>query len=177
MKLFKLFVLFLLLTSCASTPPAVPVIKTLSSYDRDQVSSFFLEGTGTIKGIALMTKPDGTLVRCGQFNVSLIPVSNYSTERITNLYGSSSGGINRLSYNRFEKVIDEADPLYLADIKRGLCDERGNFSFKKLPAGEYYVGTRILWAESSYAEIYSGADIIQRVILEDGQTLSIAITN
>ena len=80
----------LILTSCA----VAPTFQTQSTYDRDQVSWSFEEGTGKIEGDGFLMRRDGMLVKCAGQRVGLVPVSEYSIERFTFIYGTPNGGYN-----------------------------------------------------------------------------------
>ena len=169
MKNLAIFCLLFVFVSCATTPP----VTTLSLYDRDEVSWFFENGTGRIEGDGFLRRNDGMLVKCAGNQVGIFPVSEYATERITNLYGSPNGGYNTAGYGT--RQVDEADPLYLQDAKMQTCDVDGKFSFSNLPAGEYYVLTRVTWKINDY--YFEGGDIARKVSVENESTTKVTLTN
>ena len=168
MRKFSILAVILILTSCATAP----AFQTQSTYDRDQVSWSFEEGTGKIEGDGFLMRRDGMLVKCAGQGVGLIPVSEYSIERFTFIYGTPNGGYNTAGYG--SRIVDDPDPVYLEDSRDSFCDVDGKFTFDNLPAGEYFVHTTVIWRVNDY--VNEGGNVSRRVKVEEGKTTKVSLT-
>jgi len=168
MRKFSILAVILILTSCATAP----AFQTQSTYDRDQVSWSFKEGTGKIEGDGFLMRRDGMLVKCAGQGVFLVPVSEYSIERFTFIYGTPNGGYNTAGYGR--RIADDPDPVYVEDHRSSFCDVDGKFTFDNLPAGEYFVQTAVIWQVNDY--VNEGGTVSRRVKVEEGKTSKVSLT-
>ena len=168
MKKLSIFGFLLILTSC-TTPSA---IETFSSYDRNEIAWSLTDGTGKLEGDGFLSRRDGMLVKCSGQEVGLVPVSDYATERFTNIYGNPNSGYNTAGFGR--RNVDIADPDYLSDARLTICDVDGKFSFENLPSGEYYVYTTVIWRVSDY--VNEGGNINRRVKIDEGKTSKVSLT-
>src|SRR3569832_236374 len=68
------------------------VVQLDSTFSIDEVKWVRERGDASITGKAFLRQRDGTLKDCGGFNVELLPVATYSSERIFHTYGNNRAG-------------------------------------------------------------------------------------
>ena len=78
---------------------------------------------------------------CAGLEASLIPHSAYAAERIAVTYGSSAEGFG----GRETRPFTPDPAAYHDTIRRTLCDAQGNFTFRGLPDGQYFVLVEVSW--------------------------------
>lgn len=116
---------------------AAEPLKLDNVFDLKEVAFVKQLGTATVSGKAFLKLASGAYRDCAGFNIELLPVSAYSSERIGKTYGNNSQGQILLEQNP-PKFTPDA-PEYHEMLLKGACDERGDFTFTKVPAGDYYV--------------------------------------
>lgn len=163
-KLLLISVATLVLTACAPME-----IKRLNSYfDPNQAAFINKTGKNTITGSALIRQQGGGTVNCAGSPVTLIPVTEYSSERMTTIYGNTNKGSRFRGTIKFEPESAE----YQSYMKSSLCNAQGFFTFRNLADGEYFVSTRITWTIS---DIPQGGVLMQRVSVKNGETAEIVL--
>lgn len=179
MKVFRLLVgaAALTLVGCAIAPPSPDVIKTVAQFSPSDLAWSLISGTNGIEGSAVLRTVGGDARTCAALIVSLLPVSEYTAERIRKLYGSDTAG-----YRSAEAGVLIFDPP--EDIgpyeRHATCDALGNFSFSNLPDGPYFVVALVTWATpnpySRYGGLLSqGGYLLQRVDVAGGVTKKIVL--
>lgn len=120
------------LAGCAM-PQATPYIIT-QPFDESRLAWATKPGDSSIRGQAFLKTRGGDVKTCAGNAVRLLPVSPYTSEIYTAARGrlSDGGWSNR-------------DPGLSRYVKRSTCDAQGYFSFKNLPAGEWFLQTSVLW--------------------------------
>ena len=144
-----------------------------SSYDRDEIAWSFGYGTSTISGSGFLRRINGELVTCAGNEVSFVAVGEYSTERMTKLYGNAYRGHNT------RRNVADAEPQYNQDWKSTYCDVDGKFTLQNMPAGEYFVTTRVSWqVGTSVFDTLNpeGGAIMSRVKVNENQTVNVVLT-
>lgn len=121
-----------LLAGCVATP------QIQSTFNPAEAAFIHKQGRGSISGQAFLRRNDGMVVYAAGSEVSLVPRTTYSTERIRAMYGGAK--IAPL----YGGSIPEP-PGYAEYMKVTKADGEGRFSFKGLPDGEYYVVTNVNW--------------------------------
>ena len=124
-------------------------VKLDSVFNIDDVSFVMKPGNSTVTGTASIKLADGTIKNCAGFNVELLPVAAYSKERIVRTYGNDQQGQILLEQNPPKFTPDV--PEYHDTLIKGACDERGEFRFRNVPAGDYFVMAFIIWEDASRA--------------------------
>ena len=111
---------------------------------------------------------------CAGLPVVLIPVTRFASEHMKYMYGTWRSGYFPAQFEgRLE--FDNDDPRYYYSVLRSTCDADGRFEFDRLPSGEFYVETSVVW-ETEYG--VQGGRLMQRVqTTEDGRTQKILLTN
>ncbi len=152
------FLIILSLTGCAR------IITINSTFSESDTNWILKNGNNKITGQGFMTTVAGDIKLCSGKVVKAFPVTAYSKERISSIYGSENGGYSPFT----EKIkITGAPSGYKTLAKSTICDAQGNFEFNNLPFGEYYVQTRVVWAASvtHYHTNWQGGYITKRVAL------------
>jgi hypothetical protein len=163
-KLLLIYLATLVLTACAPME-----IKKLNSYfDANQAAFINKTGKNTITGSALIRQQGGGTVTCAGVPVILIPVTAYSSERMTAIYGNTNKGARFRGNIKFEPESAE----YQSYMKNTLCNAQGFFTFKNLADGEYFVTTKITWTISDMPQ---GGVLMQRVTVKNGETADIVL--
>ena len=75
---------------CAAAAVAGEPVKLDSAFNIEEVKFVKQVGTSTVTGQAFLKLADGTYKPCAGFNVELLPVTAYSTERITKTSATTS---------------------------------------------------------------------------------------
>jgi hypothetical protein len=117
-----------LLTLLAACAPA-PIILS-NRFNPDEVAWSKQRGTAVVRGQDFLRTQGGEVRTCAGLPVTLVPRSAYSQEVTMRAYPTRT-------------VIANPDPAADEFIRRTTCDAQGNFVFRDLPAGEWYVG--VLW--------------------------------
>lgn len=167
MKHLAVLLLATSLAACAGKPVALT-----THFNPADVAWAVGNGPNGVSGQAFLRQQGGGVVTCAGEEVSLVPASPYSTERITARYGSStSGSAGALFGNR----LPTAEPGYESSFRRTHCDAQGNFSFPGLPDGDYYLVTKVVWTVGS--NIFpEGGQLMQKVSLRGGQQPKVVLT-
>ena len=127
--------------------------------------------TGGVDGSGFMRQAGGGVVSCAGEVVSLLPVNDYTTERVTYIYGSPAGG-------RGLRNIDTGTPRdaqYVADTLTAECHVDGRFSFEDVPVGDYYAVTTIRWKSSAY--VWEGGPVMRPISVSAGEITNVVLTN
>ena len=145
------------LGGCAPTPT---VISTLTPYDPAEARHIHDTGMTTVEGQAFLRTTIGEVRTCAGREANLIPVTGYSRERMTNLYESTVQGY----YFNYSLILDEPDPRYLRDSRDGICDAEGDFVFKNVPPGDYFIVTVVSWCvPTGYGCSWQGGSLMRRI--------------
>lgn len=168
-----LLLLTLLVSSCAvkKTEKKEEIITIKNNFDDKAVSWFTNTGTGTIKGIAKFKSKSGELRFGAEFRVELMPYCLYTRERLENIYKNKKSGFIYLE-NGVPKFTPDPEG-YHKTIKT-FCDKEGNFEFKNLPAGGYYIVAFMIWENQN---VKTGGGLMKKVILSEGESQSIKMMN
>ena len=170
MKIIIVALSIIALAGCVS-PPTAPIIKTTSIYNPNDAAYIHEDGNAIIEGQAFLRTTIGEVRTCAGAEVRLIAVTEYSKERIRNLYGNIDGGRNYVSRS------DDPDPQYVQDTLNTVCDAEGDFRFTGIPPGEYFVTTGVFWQvpRSAYSSSNEGAALMKRIRITGSEDESIRI--
>jgi hypothetical protein len=144
----------------ASAVAAEP-LKVDSAFNLDEVRFVKQVGNSTVSGEAFLKLADGTYKNCAGFNVELLPVSAYAKERITKTYGNDQHGQILMEQNPPKFTPDV--PEYHEMLIKGACDQRGEFTFNNVPAGDYFVIAFIIWDSPSTSPGKMGGGMMKRI--------------
>ena len=138
-----------------------------SSFMDDEVSWFATKGKGTIKGLAKFKARGGEIRYGKQFRIELMPFSNYTEDRLHTIYTNKNSGFIYIQ-DGVPRFIP--DPVgYHESTKKTMCNDNGEFEFKELPIGKYYVIAFMLWDQKDKQGnmVKDGGGIMQRVDLKE----------
>ena len=137
-------------------------------------------GDNTIAGSAFLQMKDGGVTLGSGREVLLFPVNEFSSEWIKHWFGGTSKGFRQSFWGspKFANI-----PQEFFDLKKTIvANAKGEFSFKNLADGEYYVVTSITWTittrqSNGYTtERDGGGHIFQKVAVSGGETQEIVLT-
>jgi hypothetical protein len=135
-------------------------------------------GENRIEGTALLRTVGGEPKTCAALQVTLVPWSRYSGERIAHLYGSTRSGYNaRPPQGRMIRWEND-DAAFYETVRSTACDSAGRFVFDSLPDGEWIVEAIVIW-DVPYVNFRGGPQggtLMQRVKVEGGQTANVVLT-
>ena len=154
------------LVANATTYAAEPV-RLKSTFSADEVKWVQVAGTAAVSGTATLKLKDGTFKNCSGFNVELLPVTQYSSERIFKTYGNNEQG---------QVLVEDDPPKFIPDaagyhqmLLKGVCDAKGEFSFGNVPSGDYYVMAFIIWDIMNEGRgAKAGGAVMHRIHVENG---------
>ncbi|WP_416307366.1 hypothetical protein [Neptunicella sp. SCSIO 80796] len=126
------------------------------------------KGSATLSGKAFIRLEDGSYKGCAGFNIELLPVTPYSSERIFKTYGSNQQGQILLSQNPPSFTPDAKAYHEMEIISQ--CDQNGEFHFNNIKAGEFYVMAFIIWEEQQHGKnLKKGGGVMHYIRLQDHQ--------
>jgi hypothetical protein len=156
----------LFLAACQSAPPPDPNGPLEIAYSQSEFRRYERPGDATLAGQAFL-HDQGDVIPCTGQPVLLFPHTR-SFERVF-----------ELARMRAHPVLPEAtDPRIVAVTHRAVCDTDGNFTFRNLPRGRWYVFTRVRWSAGDAG--MTGGDLIGeadtsagagRVVLDDSNRI------
>lgn len=145
-----------------------------SRFDPAQVQWVTQPGDAQVTGTAFLVLGDGTRKSCAGFKVELLPVADYSNERIGLTYGNNRSGQILLEQN--PPAFTPDDPAYHALLLKSQCDADGRFLFERVPAGEYYVMVFVIWKETAGEKQFrQGGAVMKRIQVAPGARMNIAM--
>jgi hypothetical protein len=94
------------------------------------------------------------------------------------LYGNTSAGYNRIASAR-RIVGDVFYAQYHADAKKVRCDAQGNFAFRNVPNGDYFVTTLVHWIVpvNTYVTNQEGGGIMRAVSVRGADATDVILSN
>lgn len=170
MKKIFMVIGVLALTGCAGIIPEP--LKQTTTFNVDQAKRLMQDGKSTISGTAFIRQSGGGIVTCAGLDVRLIPVTEYTTERMKYLYGESIETSVGILDNPFKKtpVLDsEAAKL----VKTTVCNKDGEFVFNNIVDGDFYLVATVVW---NVGNLPQGGALGKRVNIKTGETKSVMLT-
>lgn len=166
----------LLLIGCQTAPvkPApVEIIQAQIKYDASKISWVYKEGTGKVSGQAFLRTMSGNVKTCAGLRVLLVPVSDYSSERMSVIYGATDKGYK--PYSQANAPLEPISKDFVATFRNTNCNAQGEFSFSGLPVGSYFVLADVLW-KVRVSEGFEGGTLLQKVTIEHGKDKKILMS-
>ncbi|MBU2223140.1 MAG: hypothetical protein KKB00_03815 [Gammaproteobacteria bacterium] len=129
------------LSICLASEP----IKLSSSFNEEEIKWVAEKGNSSIYGSAHIKLENGVTKGCASFNVELLPVASYSSERIFKTYGNNVSGQILVSQNppKFEPDVKKYHELVISTT----CNAKNQFEFNNIPQGDFYILAFIIWDE------------------------------
>jgi len=140
-----------------------------TSFDPTEAAYIFTQGNNSVSGQGFLRQKGGVVVNCASFEVALIPITAYASERIQAIYGNTERGY--APYFLTPAVPSHAE--YFRHRRTTQCDAQGNFKFEKVPDGDYYVYTSIMWYAGHSRE---GGGLMQRISTKGGEHKEVLLT-
>lgn len=165
--------LLLLLAACA--PPPITVTAT---YNPDEAAFSRQTGSRTVSGQAFLRQAGGNVVTCAGEEVFLTPSTNYARERIAALYGNLSSGYNPITGGRRVTTQDQFYTQYRSDSRKTNCDAQGNFLFRDVPPGDYFLLTTVRWIvpRNEYITNQEGGGLMKAVSVRGTDVTNLILT-
>jgi len=152
------------LISCAPRIAVQPVERI--PFPDDEYKKLASTGTAIIKGQAFLKTRGGDVKTAAGNTVLLNPVTSYSNQwyEVGYLQG---------------KPIKEPDPRIYQYVKKQVADGSGRFTFKNVPAGDYYVTVDVFWeAPVGYqgSLVRQGGTLSEKIAVKEGEEIEIILT-
>ena len=154
--------LALSVAACAPKP-----ITTLSKFNAAEVAYIHEQGPNTIRGQAFLRQRGGGVVTCAGSEVHLAPAGHYATERIRNIYGTTSRPAQAVAR------ADDGDSEYYRYIRIATCDAQGSFTFRDVADGRYFLITVVQWQVHEYS--HEGGALMSPVEVSGGEVAEVII--
>lgn len=168
-KLSAFFLSGILSSTClaANTP-----VQLYNQFNADAIKWVKDSGNSSVTGKVFLTLKGGSKKGCAGFNVELLPVADYSSERILKTYGNTIQGQVLVEDNP-PKFTPDA-PEYHELVLKASCNDENRFEFKAVPAGEYYVMTFIIWDITGEAgPTKTGGAVMKRIKVAPNNTVNL----
>ena len=160
---FALLCSALVLAACVERTPATV------AFSVEEAAFIRKPGTTTVTGHAFRTKPSGAVVNAAGEVIRLIPATAYARERIRNFYGSGKYVPHR-NYPR----NDNPDAAYGEYTRTTKAESNGRFGFEKVPPGEYFLTTQIIWGDED-ALFREGGSVYDMVTITGKETEPVSV--
>lgn len=159
----------IMLSGCIASKPPVALN---NKFDTALTKSLFeSRGKNTIQGNAFLRQQGGGVVTCAGSDVRMLPVTQYSTERIQHIYSNSERGYRPFFMGpvQFTENPYEYQQYHVTNV----CDSQGNFSFDNVGDGDYYVTTMVKWQVGYNMQ---GGLLMQKVKVSNGENKKLVLT-
>jgi hypothetical protein len=161
------------LQGCAMMGPEL--VQPTTSFNYDETAQLMRPGHAIIEGSALIRQQGGGVVSCAGNEVNALPATRYAQERMFIVYGNDMKGFRQNSAAWGQRAPADPPPAYFTLSHKAVCDAQGNFQFKNVAAGTYYVVTRITWrVPGRYTE--EGGALMQRVTVTETDIIRIVLS-
>jgi hypothetical protein len=165
--------LCLAVSACANRPaPPDP-----SPYDESAYQPYALAGTATVTGSSFLITRSGDVKKGAARQVFLIPDTPFVRARMRE---------DDKRYSTFEWLgFGRTDPAVIVTAwkhtRTAVGDVDGKFTFAKVPAGAYFVETKLIWQYISCGLFRcgpsdTGSVLRQRIEVQDGEKLEVQLT-
>jgi hypothetical protein len=122
---------------------AAPPIQFSAPYNPSEAAFSRMPGQRMITGQAMLRQIGGGVVTCAGGTVELAPDTTYWRARVTAVYGNPERGYNPVLGGR--TITPNPLPEALAELRKATCNAQGNFVFKDVPPGSYFVLSSVTW--------------------------------
>lgn len=158
------FISLLLLTGCAA--PIQHETAARREFPEGEYVTLAKTGKAIVRGQAFLKTRGGDVKTAAGNEVTLNPVTSYSTDWYNNNY---LRGIR----------MDPPDNRIFQYIRTTIADGNGHFSFKNVPGGEYYITTKVTWESPTGYQgglQQQGGVISRKILVNDTDELELIIT-
>lgn len=164
--LIEFTVLVSILLSGCITPPAAKTPIVRISFPENEYAQLKHEGTAIIRGQAFLKTRGGNIKYAAGEIVTLNPVTTYSQQWFVESVINSN-------------ILAPYDPRLNNYIRVKIADASGNFKFTNVPAGEYYLNTKVTWEiVSGYKGNLEqqGLTLVTKVKVNEAQEIEVILT-
>ena len=152
MRHFMVMIACMMVCGCAAV--------TRIPFPQEEYAALPTTGTATITGQAF-TEPMCRFVEVAAGEeVWLVPVTSYSDQWYNEHYINNND-------------LTEDDPRQQAFIRKVTADGEGRFTFRNVPAGEYYITSQVSWISGGTIQ---RVVIAKKTAVADGQELNVILT-
>ena len=142
---------------------ATPSVQRIP-FPESEYAALAKAGTGTVNGQAYLKSSHGEVQQAAVEKVYLDPVTSYSWQWLMVTY---AGG----------RELAPADPRLSGYVQQTVADADGRFTFQRVPPGEYFVISKIVWqVPTGYGMIPQGGFVVGRVVVRDGEVADVTVT-
>ena len=171
MKFALLSLITLLFASC-NTPSKVKIQRV--PYNPEEFAKYQKEGTATITGQAFMKTQSGDVKYAAGNEVWLNPKTSMSDQWYNEAYLGNDNHFNP-EQELVGKGVDYKK--YLEAFTYTQADGEGRFKFEKVPAGKYYLVSKVVWkVPSQYGLHRTGGYIAREVTIKEGESHNFILT-
>lgn len=162
--------------SATSLIQAAELVEVKSLFNIEEIKWVKEIGNSSVKGKAFLKLSEGQYKGCAGFNIELLPVAKYSSERIHKIYGNNEQGQVLLKDNPPKFTPDPKE--YHEMLIKGKCNENSEFSFSQVNSGDYYIVAFIMWDnEVNGKTIKEGGATMKRVRVDDKAVVEAVLKN
>lgn len=161
----KLLLVLLALSVCCGC-----VIYTMTyTFDPQLATQMLDDGKYNISGTAFVRQREGSIITCAGLNVKLYPATPYAKERAYLVYRNIDSGFVWDGFGGVPRQPhSQDDRQYLNINKSALCNYNGEFRFKNVKNGEYFIISNIIWTVSKDNQtINNNGSLMLRVTVKD----------
>lgn len=160
--------------SCATTPPprATATPEVTVPFDEAALQPFVAKGTSTITGQAFLKTAGGEVRYGAGDNVSLVPVTPYTTQRTKAFLKAGDSMMASI-------LAPQSDQRLQKYVRSVVADASGKFEFQNIPAGDYYVLCPIFWSVPNFTlgiSDQTGGVAFAKATVSDGETVKVVVT-
>ena len=156
MRAFRMLTLPLIGSAFAGSVAFAATPKPVVPFDAAEAAWFKKAGGNTLRGAASLKAVDGTLHNCAHDTVQLSPVTKYTTERVSIVFGSANPDFVSVAQMPAPPRPDPAGETYQMTEQ---CDDTGHFTFANLPDGDYYLIVEVAWHSPTGIDVGGGERI------------------
>jgi len=165
MKIKRIFTVLVLIAFVGCVPRVAVKPADRIPFPEDEYKRLASTGTAIVKGQAFLKTRGGDVKTAAGNEVILNPVTSYSNQ----WYEYYLQGV----------PMKEPDARLWQYVKKQIADGNGRFTFKNVPAGDYYVTVPVFWeAPVGYqgALVRQGGVVSKKITVNDGDELEIILT-
>jgi len=161
-RLVQISFILIIVTSLSSCI-APRTYQMITPFDEKEFAPYTGDGNSTIQGQAFLKTRSGEVRYAAGNTVTLIPATSYSKE----LWQASLRG----------ELLSNKDPRWDNYVRKVIADGFGNFEFKNIPVGNYYIECPIFWeVPGQYGLQTTGAVVKKEINALPNQTLKLILT-
>ena len=126
---------------------------------------------------ARQNEEGAAVASCAGGPVAMFPVTPYASERVARIYGGTPepGFVVTRSAKKAaleQLAFDPDPPEYRSFMRATNCDARGQFQFRRVKDGDYYVFTLVTWQQQPF----DGQLMLSRVAVRGGASAAVTLT-